>query len=59
MLVGYGGSAALIFPVLYGMTAVGAGGAWALIGVGALYVLALGFSYSAAPTFYVALTQHL
>ncbi|MCX4815209.1 MFS transporter [Streptomyces sp. NBC_01239] len=57
MLLGYGGSAVLIFPLLYGMRGIASGGPWALVGAGALYVLALAFSYAAAPAMYVTLTQ--
>ncbi|WP_089103741.1 MFS transporter [Streptomyces hyaluromycini] len=57
MLLGLGGSAALVFPVLYGMRSVRSGGAWALVAAGALYVLALALSYAAAPSMYVTLTQ--
>ncbi|MFJ9563908.1 MFS transporter [Streptomyces fuscichromogenes] len=57
MLLGYGGSAALVFPLLYGMRGVASGGAWALVGAGAVYALALAFSYAAAPAMYVTLTQ--
>ncbi|MEW2397189.1 MFS transporter [Streptomyces sp. NPDC046862] len=57
MLLGYGGAAALIFPLLYGMRAISSGGGWALVGAGALYVLALAFGYAAAPAMYVTLTQ--
>ncbi|MEU6201116.1 MFS transporter [Streptomyces sp. NPDC047061] len=57
MLLGCGGSAALVFPLLYGMRGVASGGAWALVGAGALYVLSLAFSYAAAPAMYVTLTQ--
>ncbi|WP_329264639.1 MFS transporter [Streptomyces sp. NBC_01478] len=53
MLFGFGGAAALIFPVLYGMRALRGGGTGALIGVGALYVLSLAFSYAATPAMYV------
>ncbi|MER7691988.1 MFS transporter [Streptomyces sp. NPDC097610] len=57
MLLGYGGCAALVFPLLYGMRGVASGGAWALVGAGALYVLSLAFAYAAAPAMYVTLTQ--
>jgi len=57
MLFGFGGAATLVFPLLYGMRALRTGGAWVLIGVGALYVLSLALSYAATPAMYVTLTQ--
>ncbi len=55
--IGWGLCAALIFPVLYGMAAIGSGGIWALLGVGVLYVLALTFSYLPMPAIFVTMTQ--
>jgi MHS family proline/betaine transporter-like MFS transporter len=57
LLVGWGGSAVLIFPVMYGMTAIGSNGAWALLGVGLLYTVALGLNYSSTPAVHVTFTQ--
>ncbi|WP_040832049.1 MFS transporter [Nocardia jiangxiensis] len=55
--VGWALCAALIFPVLYGMAAIGSGGVWALLGVGVLYVLALTFSYLPMPAIFVTMSQ--
>ncbi|MEU4657430.1 MFS transporter [Streptomyces sp. NPDC023723] len=57
MLFGFGGAACLAFPLLYAMKAVASGGVWPLVGAGAVYVLALAFSYAATPAMYVTLTQ--
>ena len=57
MVIGYGAAILLVFPLFQVMGELPGGGAGAVLWVGLVYTLALGFSYFAAPVLFVTMSQ--